>query len=398
MSNSIEQAIAQSKNRFNCIAHIWVALLCSCVFLGCHQQPGLDAERPSSERSWLRDGGSHTHVDGGLEHIPETTPESTPESDAPPRKQVPGRGIILSSPQAGQIWATPSMRATMAETKSLGSNWSGYHPYARILNDGSLLFRPELDQDEVMKPMEFGRELGMKIFLVPHIAYWGSRFSWRGEITFQDEASWQRFFTAYKRWIVVQAQMAERGGAHLFSVGIEYKGTLHREKEWREVIQAVRKVYSGKITYAANWDSFRRVPFWDAVDFIGIQAYFPVAQQADPPASVLRKGWNRVLQDLETFSKKHSKSIVFTELGYNRSTWAGVRPWSYEQGGLNAEAVKLRCMRVALEAIKPARFIESVFLWKWFPDGRVASHDFIIQYPEMKKLIQDLWMGKGVLP
>jgi hypothetical protein len=317
---------------------------------------------------------------------------SVPEPPGPsPRTQVPWRGVVLSSPRGGQIWATDGMKQTMAEVQQLGGNWAAYHPYARINNDGSLRFSTDLDQDTVRKPMEFGRDLGMSVFLIPHIAYWGSKFSWRGEITFETEEEWQRFFSDYKTWTVTMAKMAQAGGAQLFSIGIEYKKTLHREKDWRDIIKAVREVYKGKIVYAANWDSYTNVPFWDAVDYIGVQAYFPVADKADPPESAIREGWKKVLATLKAFSETHKRPILFTELGYNRSTYAAVRPWAYEQGGENAEAVKLRCMKVALDVLKPASFLQGVFLWKWFPDGRVSDYDFILQYPEMKSVLRDAW-------
>jgi hypothetical protein len=28
-----------------------------------------------------------------------------------------------------------------------------------------------------------------------------------------------------------------------------------------QLIQKIRKIYSGKLTYAANWDSFETIPF-----------------------------------------------------------------------------------------------------------------------------------------
>lgn len=364
-----------------CVVGLWLGLL------GCPGGPPVLSEGggegvAGDER--VGDASKRPEDGGEVPELPVPEPRPT-------RSQIPARGIVLSSPRGGQIWATDDMKQMMAEVQEHGSNWVTYHPYGRIANDGSITFSTSLDQESVLAPMRFGKELGMKVFLTPHIAYWGSKFSWRGEIKFENEAAWQRFFQDYKAWTVTLAKMAEKGKADLFSVGIEYKETLHREKDWRDVIKAVREVYKGKIVYAANWDSYTRVPFWDAVDYIGIQAYFPVATQADPPESELRAGWQSVLTKLDAFSKQHGKQIIFTELGYNLSTWAGVRPWDYEQGGENADAVKLRCMKVALEAIKAPPFLHGVFLWKWFPDGRVSDRDFLLQYPAMKSLLKAAW-------
>jgi hypothetical protein len=61
-----------------------------------------------------------------------------------------------------------------------------------------------------------------------------------------------------------------------------------REKEWRRVIAAVRGVTSARLTYAANFDAYQRVAFWDALDAIGIQAYFPLTDKATSASAPLR--------------------------------------------------------------------------------------------------------------
>jgi hypothetical protein len=50
----------------------------------------------------------------------------------------------------------------------------------------------------------------------------------------------------------------------------------------------------GKLTYAANWDKYDQVSFWDELDFIEIQAYFPLTAQTSPTAEEIKKGWNRI--------------------------------------------------------------------------------------------------------
>ena len=344
--------------------------------------PGLTytLQRPFSKELPLHPKGESTAI-----------PNEYPTRTVKVERRLPFRGITMSCPRAGAIWATEGMRTNMAEVQQLGSNWITFHPYARVYRDGSLRFDTSTNQSTVMTPMRYKKELGMKIMLKPHIAYWGSGFSWRGAIVFKEEAHWQRFFNDYTRWMVVQAKMAQAGGAEIFSMGLEYKLMEHREEDWRKVIAAVRKVYKGKILYSANWDTYDKVKFWDALDYIGIQAYFPISQKTDPSEEELVQGWKKVLTTLEKFSNQHKKPIIFTELGYNYSAQAAAKPWDYQQGGPNAGAIKLRCMKVALEQLHKPKFIHGVFLWKWFPDSRISSRDFILQYPEMKKVISNAW-------
>ncbi|MCB9638624.1 MAG: hypothetical protein H6728_02255 [Myxococcales bacterium] len=301
------------------------------------------------------------------------------------------RGMTVSCFGWGAAWATRSMYRTMKELRSLGTNWVSYHPYAWIRDNGGIRFPRGLQQPHVIEPLRFGRKLGIKMLLKPHIGYWGSRFSWRGAITFSTEAEWQRFFRDYQVWTVEQARIAQRYQADMFSVGVEYRLTLHREKEWRRLIAAVRKVYKGKLTYSANWDTYDKVPFWDALDLIGIQAYFPISSAKNPTDAQIRAGWKPILQKLEAFSKKHRKAIVFTELGYNYASHTLARPWDHDEGGESAGEIKLRAIRVALELLEGRPWLKGVFLWKWFPSRREIETNYTLQYPAMKALLRRLW-------
>ena len=99
------------------------------------------------------------------------------------------------------------------------------------------------------------------------------------------------------------------------------------------------------LTYAANWTDYRQVPFWDALDVIGIQAYFPLTEDPDYDEEDIRAGWAERMGELRAFGELHNRNILFTELGYNQSHqaptcavgvssgWRGRAPRS---GGLHA--------------------------------------------------------------
>ena len=245
------------------------------------------------------------------------------EPQAPPQ----AHGIIISTHGVGEDWGTPGMVSAMEAVRAVGANWVSIHRYASIGNGGSV--RTILDQpaspdslpDYLAVPLKASRDLGLQLQIKPHLAYWGSRFSWRGEITFTTEAEWARFFEQYQAWIVGLARGTQHADA--FVVGTELDLTLHREAEWRRIIAAVREVTDLPLTYAANWTHYAEVPFWDALDQVGIQAYFPVCDSTAVTPELLDAGWNRILESLRAYSASTGKHIVFTELGYNRAhdTW-----------------------------------------------------------------------------
>ena len=104
------------------------------------------------------------------------------------------------------------------------------------------------------------------------------------------------------------------------------------EARWREMIEEVRKVYSGRLTLAANFDNYHEVSFWDALDFIGINAYFPLRSTLDTPLTRegLKDSWGEIFRDIDAFRTTHelTQPIVFTELGYTRWRGVTVAPWS----------------------------------------------------------------------
>jgi len=48
------------------------------------------------------------------------------------------------------------------------------------------------------------------------------------------------------------------------------------KEEWRNLVWEVRTVFSGRVTYAANFDEYTDVTWWPYLDVMGINAYFPL--------------------------------------------------------------------------------------------------------------------------
>jgi hypothetical protein len=110
-------------------------------------------------------------------------------------------------------------------------------------------------------------------------------------------------------------------------------GELYRAN-WNRVVDAVRTIYTGPLTYNANWDEFQFVSFWNRLDFIGIDAFFPLSDSQNPTLEELIAGWsnyrgqNWVMQ-IEALQAGINKPVLFTE-------------WVYESGFLWAAAIRSR--------------------------------------------------------
>ena len=193
------------------------------------------------------------------------------------------RGITISTHGIGRDWGTDAIVPTLEDIRAVGANWVAIHPYASIRADGSLRWS-DIDPDDppahIVRPIREAHRLGLRIYIKPHIAYWRSPFSWRGEIAFDRAEDWQRFWRDYREWIALLATVCREADG--FVVGTELDRMLTFEEEWRALIAEVRQHTDAPLTYAANWTDYRQVPFWDALDVIGIQAYFPLTEDPEP--------------------------------------------------------------------------------------------------------------------
>jgi hypothetical protein len=303
------------------------------------------------------------------------------------------KGVTVSCQTSGVEWQTPEMAQTLDELQSLGVNSFAIHPYARITNDGHVLWRVRDDNRHITAPLDWARERGMSAMLIPHLAYWGSKFSWRGEIDFKSAEEWERFFAEYESWIVQMAALAEAHGAAIFAVGLEYTHAQKHEQRWRQIIAAVREVYHGKLTYGGNWGDYDQVKFWDALEYIGVLAYFPLTKASNPKSEQIAAGWEKHCAELGRFSARNGgKQMLFVEVGYNESERAAAEPWSFHTGGEHAAEIQQRCLDGALSLTSKHPWLAGMFLWKWFPDLPMhEEEDFRLQTPAIKALIAKHW-------
>ena len=304
------------------------------------------------------------------------------------------KGVTVSCQTWGREWQTPEMAQTLDELKSLGANSFAIHPYAQIAEDGHVRFRTIDGNRHITVPLEWARERGLSVMMIPHIAYWGTKFLWRGEINFATPTEWDNFFNDYETWIVEMAKLAEAHGVAVFCVGLEFAFAEKYPERWLKIIAAVRAVYHGKLTYGGNWNEFETVKFWGALDYIGVLAYFPLTKTPNPSREEIAAAWEERCAQLERFSKQNGgKQFIFVELGYNESAKAAAEPWSFKTGGEYATEIQARCMDVALALPEKHSFLAGMFLWKWFPEiPSDEQENFRLQTPSIKAVMAKHWL------
>ena len=267
----------------------------------------------------------------------------------------------------------PSIEGQLDRFEGLGANAVSLMPFAYQSrpDDPQLKFlnRSPTSETDIGTLFAARRAItaGFQVLWKPHI--WVSHDSWPGDIRMTDEAAWARWWDSYRRYIAHHAFLAEWAGADLFSIGVELGKTLDRRREWHELIDSVRWFYSGAVTYAGNWHAdYDRAPFWDRLDFIGVDAYFPLAANEHADAAAVAAGASGVAELLQRAAERYRKPVILTEVGYAAQVGAWVEPHT-EGGAFSAEHQAL-AYRALFDALGRPDWLRGVFAWKAFSADR----------------------------
>jgi len=213
-------------------------------------------------------------------------------------------------------------------------------------------------------------ELGLKVLLKPHvdIAFNVNYNCSRSDICFYNDADWNSWFAGYKSFIMHYANLAKATNSEILCIGTELSGSTHKEHYWRSLIAEIRQIFSGELTYAANWDNYYNVPFWDVLDFVGIDVYFPLTEKQNPSLTQIKRGWEEWKSELRIFHKQFKKPIVFTEIGYPSASNAAITPWKNGASGNPKPEIQEKCYKAFFEVIWGCPWLNGVYWWRWSPN------------------------------
>lgn len=205
---------------------------------------------------------------------------------------------------------------------------------------------------------------GMITLLKPQIWFPGS---WPGDLEMQNEADWERFFHYYRRWITHYAMLAEIHHMEVFSVGVEFtQATIQHPEAWRKLVQDLRNLYRGAITYSANWgDEIERLAFGESLDFIGVNCYYPLSQARNPSDEMLLKGAEQALDRVKKVADKFQKPVLLTEVGFRSISSPWEHPHDEPNGQAFDEQAQARCYAALLHAVAERPWIKGLYWWKW---------------------------------
>lgn len=317
------------------------------------------------------------------------------------------KGLVFTGPGRGPL--QDQMFSSMAQ---VGSNFVAVVPEATVYRQNLKVVYDFEGQwfgerkQATLEGIQLARQNGLKVMLKPHLTIGWDLSDWESpEVDFQDSLSrikyiqsqrafresqenriegtdywrgalmtknnqdWRVFAEQYERYILDYARIADSLKVELFCIGTEMKRTaLEKPEFWSDLIIKVREVYSGPIVYAANWDSYDKISFWSELDYIGVDAYFPLSELRNPDYAVLKSGWETYSHKLQRLARKHGKPIILTEWGYQNEDYVGAEPWDNNRFGEGNElnnAAQRDAYKSMFESIWEEPWMKGVFVWRW---------------------------------
>lgn len=264
-----------------------------------------------------------------------------------------------------------------------------------------------LSDDDLVYLIKSAKSNGITPIIKPQLFINGSANT-RGEIgTNWDKETTDNWFNGYWQYLKQYVDISQNEKLPFLVIATELPNIIYDsgstnnnyEKHWRDLIKNVRDNYSGKITYAANSESISNIKWWDAVDYIGVDAYFTISDKDNPSLEDIKSGWIdnslfrtkkafntnsnvNIVDSLGALSIKWNKPIVFTEVGYRSSTGADSNivnlDYKWLKKTINQE-LQANLYKGLFDSFRNKSWFKGIFAWSWYI-GEIDVNDLSYQH------------------
>jgi sugar phosphate isomerase/epimerase len=285
-------------------------------------------------------------------------------------------GPIENSLFPGRGYGTPSTAALLDHLSRQGVNWVSITPFGRIWDLRSTRIDLEFEapwednRRAIRELVEQAHARGIRVLLIPHL--WVETSGWRGEIDPGSPQGWAAYHAAYRGFVTTWAREAAAAGVDALSIGVECKSWSGRfGPVWRALIADVRAAFPGLLTYSANWDEAEDVLFWDQLDLVGINAFYPLSNHAGSTFEEYVEGANQARERVGDLARVLEMPVVFVEVGYTTRRDAAVEPWLWPddmQGVVIDEREQARALLASFRGFLPEPWFTGFFVWRYYAD------------------------------
>ena len=299
-------------------------------------------------------------------------------------------------------------RASIGKMKETGANYFGLAPfwYQQTKTSTAIYRRPQktATDDSIRSAIRYAESIGRKVALKPMVD--SEDGSWRGQFTPANANAW---FQSYHDFILTFAHIAKDEGVDYLVIGTEFTtlSTPQYAQKWRDIIRDIRAIYSGPLTYAANWGThdsgeYSKITWWDALDSVGIDAYFPLSENNTPTVQSVAAAWKtNWFNDIKTLREQFNKPVLMTEIGYLSCDGAGKKPWQYPcNAGVDGQE-QADLYEGTLSFWKDYDWMQGFLFWRWDPNpnaGGASDGDYMPQGKPAQDVLKQFWLAAPIPP
>lgn len=285
------------------------------------------------------------------------------------------------------------------ELAALGCTWVSLTPFAHMRSDRDpgLRFDPEAEwwgesDAGIAESARQARAAGLRVMLKPHIWLRPEGDSWHGSIRMTTPEDWDEWFDRYASWMTHMADLASREQMDALVVGHELPAASldpSLEEEWRRVIAEVRVRTGARLVWSAHWErEFEHLPFWDAVDVMGLSLYAPVCPTPNPSPEAIAAGWATLAGRIEAVARRWNRPVLLTEVGFRSSADAAARPWLWRSDAPLDLALQACLYENLFLTCWDQPWMGGVFVWKWEAPPRAGGGGDLDFTPQGKPALE----------
>lgn len=243
-----------------------------------------------------------------------------------------------------------------------------------------------ISDEELREMIIYAQELELGVALKPTVNC--KNGTWRAHINFFDEdvpcePKWQNWFKNYTDFQLHYGKIAQETKCQMFIAGCEMVMSEHREKEWRTLIEQIRSIFTGLISYNTDKYQEHNVSWWDCVDVISSSGYYPIDD------------WDRQLDRIESVIEKYKKPFFFAEAGCMSTKGSSYIPNNWElEGEKDLEEQKDWYENMFLTTRK-RKWVSGYALWSWdsklYSETTAKNHRFYEIYKKPAEEVIRKW-------
>ncbi|RAQ95178.1 glycoside hydrolase family 113 [Thermogemmatispora tikiterensis] len=241
-------------------------------------------------------------------------------------------------------------------------------------------------------------EVGFKVFLAPLLTV-RQPGGWAALVMPAPESQ-QRWFDHYWQALRPYVEAAEANGVEQIALATEMEWLQSNAPSalWRQLIERVRSIYTGNLTYDINWSTMDQPPAWlrdPRLTFIGVSEYISLS---DAPvrldAQTMIELWREQIKTrLDQLAEQLNRRIVITEIGYRNSADALYQVWSPTSTAPADPQEQADAYNAALTNVMSDEHIAGIFFWGW---DRVAR--FSIRGQKASEVLHQWYSGSHTGP